>query len=121
MAEARAVVADKLAALRDAAAESNLPGPKNAFAWEALTCEPVDLQDPAAALGFAFTAAELGQWRDPDVLDTLALAYHSTGDQVRAVEIASRALDLIPAEDTVRRQPFEATLARYREALADGS
>ncbi len=121
MAEARAVVADQLTALRDAATASNLPGPKNAFAWEALTCEPADLQEPAAALSFALAAAELGQWRDPDVLDTLALAYHSTGDQVRAVEIASRALDLIPAEDRVRRQPFEATLARYREALADGS
>ncbi len=64
-----------------------IPASKNAFAWEALTCEPADLQDPGAALVFALAAVELGEWQDPDVMDTLALAYHRTGDNARAVEV----------------------------------
>ena len=118
MDEARSVVTDQLSALRNAAEASDEPGPKNAFAWEALTCEPEDLQDPDAALVFALEAVELGQWKDPDVLDTLALAYHRTGNTARAIEVESRALDLIPEDETARRGPFEATLAKYREALA---
>jgi len=114
--EARLVVADQLAAMRSAAESSDDPVVKNAFAWEALTCEPADLQDPEAAVVFALAAVELGGWQDPDLMDTLALAYHRTGDNVRAVEVEEKALELIDEEDTARREPFEAALAKYRSA-----
>jgi eukaryotic-like serine/threonine-protein kinase len=114
--QARQVVADQLSALRTAAMASDQPGPKNAYAWEALTCEPADLQDPEAALVFALAAVELGEWKDPDVMDTLALAYHRTGDNGRAVEVEEKALDLIDEEDAARREPFETALATYRSA-----
>lgn len=119
MEEARLVVSDQLSALRDAAEASDEPGPKNAYAWEALTCEPADLQDPDGALVFALEAVELGEWHDPDVIDTLALAYHRTGDTERAIEVESRTLDLIPEDDTARREAFEATIAEYRAALPE--
>ena len=114
--EARSVVSEQLAALRTAAEASDQPGPKNAYAWEALTCEPADLQDPEAALIFALAAVELGEWQDPDVMDTLALAHHRTGDNARAVEVEEMALELIDEEDAARRAPFEEALATYRSA-----
>ncbi len=117
--DARAVVAEQLEALRVVAEASEDPGPKNAFAWEALTCEPADLQDPGAALVFALEAVELGEWQDPDVMDTLALAYHRTGDSARAVEVELRALELIDEADAARRAPFVEALATYRSNLED--
>jgi hypothetical protein len=74
------------------------------------------MQDPEAALVFALAAVELGEWQDPDVMDTLALAYHRTGDNTRAVEVEERALALIDEEDTARRAPFEEALETYRSA-----
>jgi serine/threonine protein kinase/tetratricopeptide (TPR) repeat protein len=121
MDEARAVVKAQMSALRGAAEASDDPEVKMTFAVEALSCEPVDLQDPEGALAFALEAAELGAWQNPDVLDTLAAAYHRTGDAARAVEVAGRALDLIPKDDTARREPLEAALTEYREARAGGS
>ncbi len=121
MDEARAVITEQLSAMRNAAESSDDPDVKNAFAWEALTCEPADLQNPESALAYALEAAELGGWQDPGVLDTLALAYHRTGDNARAVEIESQALDLIPVEDAAQREPFETALAEYREALENKS
>ncbi len=115
--ESRSVVAEQLEALRTAAEASDEPGPKNAFAWEALTCEPADLQDPDAALAFALEAAELGGRRDPDVLDTLALAHDRTGDHARAVEVQMQAVELVGEEDSARREAFEQALARYRSAV----
>ena len=117
--EARPVVVKQLAAMRTAAETSDDPAAKNAFAWEALTCEPADLQNPEAALVLALEAVELGQWQDPDVMDTLALAYHRTGDNANAVEVETKALELIPVEDTARREPFESALAEYRSAIED--
>ena len=111
------VVVDQLSALRAAALASDQPGPKNAYAWEALTCEPADLQDPDAALVFALEAVELGEWGDPDVMDTLALAYHRTGANIKAVEVEERALALIDEGDAARREPFEDALEEYRSAL----
>jgi hypothetical protein len=117
--ESRSLVVEQLVALRTAAESSDEPGPKNAFAWEALTCEPADLQDPDSALVFALEAAELGGRQDPDVLDTLALAHHRTGDHARAVEVQTEALQLVGDGDTARREAFEQALARYRGALDD--
>jgi serine/threonine protein kinase/tetratricopeptide (TPR) repeat protein len=116
---ARSVVVEQLAALRAAAEAADEPGAKNAFAWEALTCEPADLQDPEAALAFALEAAELGRRQDPDVLDTLALAHHRNGDHARAVEVQTEALELVENGDATRREAFEQALASYRDALGD--
>ncbi len=118
-ADARPVVAEQLDALRAAAHAADEAAPKNEFAWQALTCEPADLRDPAAALGLALEAAELDGWRDPDILRTLALAHHRTGNHVEGVTVVSRALDQVPADGTTRREPLENALARYRAALPD--
>jgi len=118
-ADARPVVAEQLEVLRAAADASDDAAPKDAFAWNALTCEPADLRDPAAALELALEAAEISGRRDPDILHTLALAHHRTGDHAQAVDVVRQALDQIPADDTARREPLEEALARYRADLAD--
>jgi serine/threonine protein kinase/Tfp pilus assembly protein PilF len=117
--DAAAVVVAQLEALRAAAETSDEPGPKNAFAWEALTCEPAELQDPQSALVFALQAAELGNRQDADVLDTLALAHHRTGNHARAVEVQMEALELVGEGDAGRREAFEQALENYRSAAGN--
>jgi tetratricopeptide (TPR) repeat protein len=117
--EARIVVRAGLAAMKSAAVASDDAGKNNAYAWELLTCKPEDLQDPANALVFALSAAELSDRQNPDILDTLALAHHRTGDHAQAVEVATEALGLIPDEDNERRAPFETALETYRRALSE--
>lgn len=84
----------------------------NAYAWLLLTCEPVDLRDPKAALVLARSAVEAGGARGPGFLNTLALAYQMTGDFERAFEVRQRMLagDLAEVEGLYR-----ASLARRRE------
>jgi eukaryotic-like serine/threonine-protein kinase len=94
----------------------------NDYPSSLLTCEPTDLRDPATALGYAKLAAERTRENDPNILKTLALAYHLTGDRKRAVETAKKALALLPPRapgkaDSVLRRELEAQLAKSLTAL----
>jgi hypothetical protein len=80
-----------------------------------LTIEPSRLRDPASALLYAKRAVELSQGNDPAILDTLAWAYHLTGDQALAITTEERALALL-APDASLRRGFEANLARFKAA-----
>jgi non-specific serine/threonine protein kinase/serine/threonine-protein kinase len=66
------------------------------YASSLLTAYPADLRDPAAALAHARRAADLTNWQDPQILNTLALAYRLTGDSAAAAETAKRGLALLP-------------------------
>ncbi len=90
----------------------------NAYAWDLLTIEPARLRDPASALLYAQRAVELSQGNDPAILDTLAWAYHLTGDQVQAIATEQRALALLAPEAPLRRE-FAANLARFKAAAQD--
>ncbi len=87
----------------------------NDYAWDLLTIEPSRLRDPASALLYAKRAVELSQGNDPAILDTLAWAYHSTGDQAQAIMTEERALALLAPDAPLRRE-FEANLARFKTA-----
>ena len=95
--EARLLVAELLS-LRRAAAEASEADArtKNTYAWAILTCEPADLQDPEDALEFAREANELTRFENPSYLDTLALAYHRTGQTATAIETQRKAISLLP-------------------------
>ena len=86
------------------------------LAWELLTIEPQSLRDPQAALGFAIRADELTNHRSPHILDTLALAYQLTGDRPKAIEIWTRALELLP-EGHKDRAEFADRLSECKRAL----
>jgi tetratricopeptide (TPR) repeat protein len=93
-------------------------GTKNGYAWQLLTVVPADLQDPEEALRFAVQANEMTDFRETDYLDTLALAYHRTGDTRKAVATQRKALALLPEGDGTRGE-FEKRLGEYEATLRD--
>ena len=93
-----------------------MPLDKNECAWQLLTCEPPELQNPEQALPFALEANELTSHANPSFLDTLALAYHRTGDTARALETQKRALELLPPGESPLRKELEARLAEFEAA-----
>jgi non-specific serine/threonine protein kinase/serine/threonine-protein kinase len=115
-AEARRVTMRALAihqeqAERPGATASDL----NGYAWALLTVEPSDLRSPATARSYAKRAVEMSANSDPSILDTLAEAYHLTGDHAGAVETQEKALALLKS-DSPSRQEFEDRLAKFRAA-----
>ena len=92
---------------------------RNTYAWSMLTIEPIDLRDPSSALRFALAANEQTGYEDPGFLDTLALAYHLTGDTAKAVETLRRALSALPGEEKSRAE-FEKRLSEFEAALDQG-
>lgn len=86
----------------------------NGCAWLLLTCEPADLREPATALALAQRAVERTPAPDPDILDTLALAYAMTGDRDKAILTQEAALRAVPADDADRKKLFEQRLAQFR-------
>src|SRR5262249_17809899 len=87
----------------------------NSYARALLTAEPSDLRDPAAALPHAMRAVEMTKGNAPNILGTLALAYHLTGDHPRAIETEQKALGLLKA-DSLARRAFENDFARFHAA-----
>jgi len=90
---------------------------KNLYAWYLLTTPARELRDPGIALEVALEANEMDRHTEPWHLDTLALAYHDTGDSRRAVEIQRGALLLVPEDDAEMRAELEQRLAEFEEAL----
>jgi hypothetical protein len=80
-----------------------------------LTGEPSDLRNPAAALPHARRAVEMTKENAPNILDTLALAYHLTGEHASAVETEQKAIALLKADSPARRE-FETNLAKFQAA-----
>jgi non-specific serine/threonine protein kinase/serine/threonine-protein kinase len=91
---------------------------KNEYAQLLLANHLGDLRDPAEALRFALEANEISEFGVPRFLDTLAQAYHATGQSELALETQRKALDVTPIEVSEERQRYEVQLAEYEEALA---
>ena len=93
------------------------PKELNEIAWSlaAPSPLPVELRDPEIALRAALRAAELTDHNDANILDTLAMAYHSVGLTEMAIITAERALRLCnEAED---RSEIETNLNFFRTAI----
>jgi serine/threonine protein kinase/tetratricopeptide (TPR) repeat protein len=84
----------------------------NSYAWTLLACTPADMRDPARALPVAKKAVERSDAEVSAILDTLALAYHLTGDNDRAVETQLKSLELLP-RDMASDLDYGAHLVRY--------
>jgi tetratricopeptide (TPR) repeat protein/tRNA A-37 threonylcarbamoyl transferase component Bud32 len=110
----------RLAAERDDALAVEL----NDYAWQLLTVEPVDLRDPARALDVAQRACAMEEASGgPELwnyLDTLALAWHSSGDTAQAAATERRALGIL-AGDRPERTGIERQLAEYEALISNGS
>jgi tetratricopeptide (TPR) repeat protein len=83
-------------------------------AWLRLTCRDRSFQNPQQALKDATLACNLMQWKDEDMIDTLALAYAEAGDFDSAVRYEEQALGVkgISAETSKILQQH---LALFRE------
>jgi hypothetical protein len=89
----------------------------NSLASFHLTREPAGSRDPAAALTLALEIAAKTESEDHGFLETLALAYHLTGDAPGAVENQKRAIASLPEEKSERRTGMEETLATFEAAV----
>ncbi len=91
-----------------------------AYAKLLLNCKPVDLRDPQTALRVTIEAQTLVDSPNAELLSTLALAHHQSGDARQAVEYQRRAIEALPAWRAESRRTFEAQLERYESQLAGG-
>jgi tetratricopeptide (TPR) repeat protein len=120
VAETRPLVARRINRLKRLAQrpDAGAPALRNC-ALELLTCEPADLRDPRAALPFAERAAALDGRQDPDILDTLALAYELNGDLDRAIETQRDAIARARAGGPYNREELETRLVDLLLAKGD--
>jgi len=72
--------------------------PKRALSWNGLawlyaTCPQANLRDGKKAVEHAKQACGLSEWKDPNMVDTLAAAYAENGDYEQAVKWATKYLE----------------------------
>ena len=94
----------------------------NQLAWMMVDPEnkALEQRNYDLALRLATRAAELvkGKSDEAMILDTLASAHFAKGEIAKAVEVQTRAVELMKGKDG--SDEFEATLAKYKEALNKG-
>ena len=74
------------------------------------------MRDSAVVLTAATKATEMSGGTNPGFLDTLALAYHRTGDTEKTREIQPRAISLLPPGESSLRTRMETQLEEYKVA-----
>ncbi|HSH39078.1 MAG TPA: tetratricopeptide repeat protein [Chthoniobacterales bacterium] len=74
----------------------------NMAAWLRATSRDPAARDGKVAVQQATRACELTNWKDPDIVDTLAAAHAEAGDFERAVERQQQAIKIAPWPDRMR-------------------
>jgi protein O-mannosyl-transferase len=89
--------------------------PMNNLAWLLATSKETAIYNPDKAVVLAKRACELTKYKQPDLLDTLAVAYAAAGDFSKAVETAEKALELCQSsEQNTLKSEIENRLALYK-------
>lgn len=83
----------------------------NNLAWLLATCPNPALRDGQRALQLAQRACELSEWKEHNLLDTLAAACAQLGQFNRAIEYQTKAIDLAPEKTS---KQYRANLKLYR-------
>ena len=78
--------------------DPDLPDAANALAWLLAVDKASKTHDPQKALQLATRACELTDYKNPVILDTLAVSYAALGKFSEAVETAQKALQLARAD-----------------------
>jgi len=111
----RQVQLAELAREREAATNPDAsPRAKNDYAWELLNASPVDLRDPEEALRVSLEVNEQTGYQDRDLMITLALAYHLSGQRDKAVETQHTVVEKIDEDDRWSRVNNENRLLVYK-------
>lgn len=88
----------------------------NEFAWSIVDPEgKIQERDLDVALRSATRACELTEYKDGNILDTLARVYFLKGELKKAVEMQQKAVDNATDENTAAQ--LKARLAEYQKAL----
>jgi non-specific serine/threonine protein kinase/serine/threonine-protein kinase len=92
------------------------------YAWLAVTVDPEELRDPAAALPYAQKAVEMSHGQDPLQLYVLAQSYAGLHDYPHALEAAQKAEALYPPVEPGKPIPrnrgiIERAIENYRQKL----
>jgi tetratricopeptide (TPR) repeat protein len=89
--------------------------PMNNLAWFLAASKETTVHNPDKAIRLAQRACELTNYKEPGLLDTLAVAYAATGDFSKAIETAEKALELCQSseQDTLKKE-IENRLVLYK-------
>ena len=87
----------------------------NALAWTAIDHEAASERCVKFGLSLAEEAAALSGWKDPMILDTLAVAAFKSGDRARAIEVQTKAIGLL-SEDDRNRESYVKQLEMFKAA-----
>jgi len=85
--------------------------PLNNYAWILVTSDNQKMHDPQKALDMALKAVALTDGKNGNYVDTLAYAYFELGQVDKAVETETRAAQLSPQSESIKK-----TLARFQAA-----
>jgi tetratricopeptide (TPR) repeat protein len=95
--------------------EPDWVGPMNDLAWLLAASKETTIHNPDKAVRLAQRACELTNYKEPVLLDTLAVAYAATGDFGKAIETAEKALELCQSsEQNTIKEKIENRLALYK-------
>jgi thiol-disulfide isomerase/thioredoxin len=92
----------------------------NAVAWMLLNAEDAQAEQFKAGHRAAATACEVTEWKDWSILDTYALAASKNGMQDEAIKWQTKAIELVPAQNTEAKSELESRLEEYKAAKANG-
>ncbi len=89
--------------------------PMNDLAWFLAASKENTARNPDKAIKLARRVCELTDYKNPELLDTLAVAYAAAGDFNKAVETAEKALELCqsPKQNTLEKE-IESRLVLFK-------
>jgi tetratricopeptide (TPR) repeat protein len=89
--------------------------PMNELAWILASSDKAEIRNPEKAVKLAQRVCELTDYKRPEFLDTLAVAYAAAGDFGKAMEITEKALELCQSSDqeTLKKE-LESRRALYK-------
>jgi tetratricopeptide (TPR) repeat protein len=87
----------------------------NSLAWIFAVDKSTEIHNPDRAVSLSLRACELTNYKEPEILDTLAVAYAAAGDFDKAVETAQKALGLCqsPEQKTLKKE-IESRLVLFK-------
>jgi tetratricopeptide (TPR) repeat protein len=94
--------------------EPNSAGTLNNLAWTLAANADAAVRNPADAVRFAEKACVLTQYSQPAMLDTLAAAYAASGQFLKAVETAEKAVQLAKTGDKNLAGEIQKRLQLYK-------
>jgi protein O-mannosyl-transferase len=89
--------------------------PMNELAWILVSSDKAEIRNPEKAVKLAQRVCELTDYKRPEFLDTLAVAYAAAGNFSKAVEVTEKALELCQSyEQETLKKELESRLALYK-------